>query len=72
MARPQIAARIRQSTLDRVDAAIEGPRYLAIDYILALGLAQIEQQDGVIEVDASELEEPPPPDPSDSTPGGRT
>jgi capsid protein len=33
MARPQIAARIRQSTLDRVDAAIEGPRYLAIDWI---------------------------------------
>lgn len=56
-ARPQVAARIRQSTLDRLDAAVEGPRYLAIDYLLAVGLAQIEQQTGVTEIDATELDE---------------
>ncbi|WP_175443043.1 hypothetical protein [Halofilum ochraceum] len=52
-----MAARIRQSTLDRLDAAIEGPRYLAIDYLLALGLAQIEQQEAVTEIDATELDD---------------
>jgi|AntDeeMinimDraft_5_1070356.scaffolds.fasta_scaffold45738_1 hypothetical protein len=56
-ARPQVAARVRQSTLDRLDAAVEGPRYLAIDYVLALGLAQIEQQEGVTDIDAAELDE---------------
>ena len=56
MHKPPITVRISKAVIAQIEELVNGPRYLAWEYVLRMGLAAIKEEPGTIKVQAETLD----------------